>query len=369
MTPIIKWAGGKEKELPYIIQNAPECFEDYYEPFVGGGSVFMAINASHYYINDLSVELKQLYQYIKNQDVVFFDSLMQLCIIWDRAAEYFISIQEELKSLYLKYRNGKYCDSDIKIYIDSLCNKSHSKITAILPLPFSKNKQKLIAEISSSLYSKMKRMRRIEEKKNILPEKDIFDNLETGIKGAIYTYLRTLYNDNSLSSIIHCCLFFFIRNYAYSGMFRYNKKGDFNVPYGGIAYNKKSILPKINYYRSEELVQHFSNTTISGLDFETFFNSYTPKEDDFIFLDPPYDSEFSTYAQNEFSHSDHERLANYLIHHVQCKWLMIIKSTPFIMSLYSNNDNIKISSFEKEYQVSFMNRNQKNTTHLIIKNY
>ena len=306
MAPIIKWAGGKEKELPYILQNA---------------------------------------------------------------TEFFASIHKELELIYLEYRCGKYCEGDIKKEIGSLCDKFHSKILAILPQTLGKNKKKLIAEIISSLYSKMRRMKRIEASKNILPDKDIFDNLETAVKGAIYTHLRMLYNDSSLSPIAHCCLFFFIRNYAYSGMFRYNQKGNFNVPYGGIAYNKKSLLPKIDYYRSEDLLQHFSKTTITGLDFESFFNLHTPKVDDFIFLDPPYDSEFSTYAQNEFSHKDHERLANYLIRHVRCKWLMIIKSTPFIMSLYSNIDNVNISSFEKEYQVSFMNRNQKKATHLIIKNY
>ena len=369
MSPIIKWAGGKEKELPYIIQNTPESFEDYYEPFVGGGSVFMTINANHYYINDLSVELNQLYQYIKSQDNAFFDLLTKLCFIWDKATEFFSLKYRELLSIYLKYRNEEYDEGDIKKRLNYLCDKSQSHIADILPQSFEKNKHKLIVEICSSLCHKMYRMRKIEVSKNMLPEKDIANNLETAIKSGVYTHLRTLYNDKQLSPLIHCCLFFFVRNYAYSGMFRYNKKGDFNVPYGGIAYNKKSLLPKINYYRSNELVHHFSETTITGLDFESFFELNPPKHNDFVFLDPPYDSDFSTYAQNNFSQSDHKRLANYLIHKIRCKWLMIIKSTPFILSLYSNINSINISSFDKEYQVSFMNRNNKKTTHLIIKNY
>lgn len=56
LKPIIKWAGGKEKELKFIIPNLP-IFENYYEPFVGGGSVFAKINAKKYYINDKSSEL------------------------------------------------------------------------------------------------------------------------------------------------------------------------------------------------------------------------------------------------------------------------------------------------------------------------
>lgn len=36
--PFIKWAGGKEKELPYIKENLPKQIKRYIEPFVGGRS-------------------------------------------------------------------------------------------------------------------------------------------------------------------------------------------------------------------------------------------------------------------------------------------------------------------------------------------
>ena len=49
LQPIIKWPGGKEKELQYILPNLPK-FNRYFEPFVGGGSVFMAVQAREYYI-------------------------------------------------------------------------------------------------------------------------------------------------------------------------------------------------------------------------------------------------------------------------------------------------------------------------------
>ena len=52
-----------------------------------------------------------------------------------------------------------------------------------------------------------------------------------------------------------------------------------------------------------------------------------PNEQDFVFLDPPYDSEFSTYAQNAFTKEDQERLADYMINECKAKWMMIIKYT------------------------------------------
>lgn len=48
--------------------------------------------------------------------------------------------------------------------------------------------------------------------------------------------------------------------------------------------------------------------------------------------------------------------------------MLIIKHTDYIYNLY-NQPGISINSFDKEYVVSFMNRNNKKATHLIIKNY
>ena len=163
-------------------------------------------------------------------------------------------------------------------------------------------------------------------------------------------------------------LFVFLRNYAYSGMFRYNDKGEFNVPYGGISYNHKLMQTKVDYYHSPKLLEHFAKTTIENLDFLDFFRKHVPTEKDFVFLDPPYDTEFSTYAQNEFTQADQKRLADYLCEECKAKWQLVIKYTPFIYSLYDRK-GIIIQKFDKKYLVSFMNRNDKDVEHLIITNY
>lgn len=150
-------------------------------------------------------------------------------------------------------------------------------------------------------------------------------------------------------------------------MYRYNKEDKFNVPYGGIGYNIK-LKKKINYLKSIELINHLNNTEIFNLDFEDFFNINKPLKNDFIFLDPPYDSEFSTYAKNEFTQEDQKRLAKYLLEKCEAKWMLVIKNTDFIFELY-NKPNINISDFDKQYLVSFKNRNDKTAKHLLIKNY
>ncbi len=120
--------------------------------------------------------------------------------------------------------------------------------------------------------------------------------------------------------------------------------------------------------QSPELRQHLSSTIIENMDFEAFLLKYPPQPNDFIFLDPPYDSEFSTYAQNQFDMKDQERLASYLLTQCQAKFMLVIKNTPAILNLY-DQPSLNIRTFDKKYLVSFQDRNDRNAEHLIITNY
>ena len=116
LQPIIKWAGGKEKELKYIIPNAPE-YNNYYEPFVGGGSVYAALRAEHYYINDLSSELISLYQNIAGQNMVFFQFADAVDKSWQNAHSFFLFNGGEIIEQYLAYRENQISKEDIKSYV------------------------------------------------------------------------------------------------------------------------------------------------------------------------------------------------------------------------------------------------------------
>ena len=369
LQPIIKWPGGKEKELQYILPNLPK-FNRYFEPFVGGGSVFMAVQAREYYINDFSSELVTLYKYIATSNKAFFRYVKLIDKSWINALKFF-NKNKALIDIYLHYRDEKINKNELKSQICQFCKDKENDILNIIDKTFFSQTCILLKEMETNLFRKMQRMRELEIKKHVLPDNDLLDNIETAIKSAVYMNYRHLYNDAGIikgDKALHCALFFFIRNYAYSGMFRYSSKGDFNVPYGGIAYNSKLMSKKLNYYKTLPLLDHFANTNIYNLDFETFLRETQPSEDDFVFLDPPYDSEFSTYAKNAFTKADQERLANYMISECKAKWMMIIKNTEFIYNLY-NKSGINICTFDKEYIVSFMNRNDKKVTHLLITNY
>lgn len=370
LSPIIKWAGGKEKEVKHIIPNSPMGFNDYYEPFVGGGAVYTSFRARHYFVNDISSELVSLYRYIATSDAGFYRWMDDITVAWKAMLKY-VNAHKELVNLYLNYRKNKVNDAELKALLIEHVDENKLSIKAVLPASFIWHESLYFAELKKNLVRKLVRMRKIEQERHLMPDDDIYDNIETAFMSALYMYFRGLYNDEALKCKhpdLAIALFVFIRNYAYSGMFRYNDKSEFNVPYGGIGYNHKLLDKKIAYYRSEALLQHLKNTVIENRDFEEFFRVHQPKANDFIFLDPPYDSEFSTYAQNEFTKDDQQRLAHFLCNECKAHWMMVIKYTPFIYSLYADK-GLTIKAFDKKYLVSFMNRNDKNAEHLIIMNY
>ena len=92
----------------------------------------------------------------------------------------------------------------------------------------------------------------------------------------------------------------------------------------------------------------------------------TGRETDFMFLDPPYDTEFSDYEGNAFTKLDQARLA-VCLSKTKAKFLLIIKNTPFIEDLYSNGFYIR--RFDKQYTYNVRSRNDRAAEHLIITNY
>ena len=375
MKTFIKWAGGKEKELPFILSQLPKNFDRYIEPFVGGGAVYFAINSKKSYINDKSCELIDLYKYIKEENKEFLEKLNKIYNNWTLLENIVNNNSDIMLGLYKDYCydiennidnleqiKGKYNNKIEEFVID------HNKeFNGILTNSFNHNIDNFMREIKKKLYAKICRMHKIETQKAKMSDADILQNIECALKSAYYVHFRYLYNEKdslNISKEFTSAIFYFIREYCYSAMFRYNSQGKFNVPYGGISYNKKDFKKKINYISSKELTSYMKNTKIYNCDFEDFLNKISPTENDFIFLDPPYDTEFSTYAKNNFDRKEQERLANYLLH-TKAKFMLIIKNTDFIYNLYKNK-GFEIKSFDKKYLVSFMNRNEKNTKHLMI---
>ncbi|GAH81046.1 unnamed protein product, partial [marine sediment metagenome] len=63
--PFLKWAGGKKSLLPYLLQCVPKNYENYYEPFLGGGSLYFALGPKSAHLSDLNEELINTYIQVK----------------------------------------------------------------------------------------------------------------------------------------------------------------------------------------------------------------------------------------------------------------------------------------------------------------
>ena len=376
--PLLKYPGGKEKELIHILPNLPQKAENYYEPFVGGGAVFFALNADKYFINDKSSELMLLYQLIKNEDKEFLDKINQIDHNWKVVEQIVENHAEDISNIYSQYKNNSI--NKLKLYdeISSFVLHNANEFNGLLSPNFNVGIQNFVNELIKSFKNKIVRMVEIEKEKGDLSKEDFLLNIECAFKSAFYMHFRYLYNNAkslNISTPFYIAIYFYIREFCYSSMFRYNCNGQFNVPYGGISYNKKSLLKKLEYFSNIDLLKQLKSSTLSCDDFESFLNTNKPQINDFMFLDPPYDTEFSTYAKNPFDKNDQERLADYLKNECDCYFMLIIKNTDFILSLYPNGQTIKngrkikIQRFDKKYFVSFQNRNNKDAEHLIITNY
>jgi len=273
--------------------------------------------------------------------------------------------------MYKAYSQDECSIEEIRKQLFQFVQCHTQEFKSIFEILFNRDVDNFMRELQRNLLSKVRRMKELEHKKWKLPDQDILANIESALKSAFYMHLRHLYNKTRPYEIplgLATAIFFFVRENAYASMFRYNSQGEFNVPYGGISYNRKDLARKITYMQSPELRQHLSSTIIENMDFEAFLLKYPPQPNDFIFLDPPYDSEFSTYAQNQFDMKDQERLASYLLTQCQAKFMLVIKNTPAILNLY-DQPSLNIRTFDKKYLVSFQDRNDRNAEHLIITNY
>ena len=155
--------------------------------------------------------------------------------------------------------------------------------------------------------------------------------------------------------------FYYQRKTCFRGMLRYNKNGKFNIPFGKY---KTINYDDLNNSKYEELL---NRTEILNKDFTYIFENYN-HENNFMFIDPPYDSEFTDYGYCEFGKKEHLKLAEYF-KTTKIKCLLIIGKTDFIQELYKE---YIIDEYEKKYRFKLYDNRINdliNTKHLIIKNY
>jgi DNA adenine methylase len=169
-----------------------------------------------------------------------------------------------------------------------------------------------------------------------------------------------MFNDISEKKYSDALLYFFINKTAYSGMIRYNSKGEFNVPFGRYQHLNTALVTK----QHSELLKR---AAIYNFDYKYIFDMSQP--DDFMFLDPPYDCIFSDYGNEEykdgFNDVCHEQLAQDF-KNLKCKALLVIGRTPLTEKLYGD---MIIDEYAKNYSVNIRNRFKSVAAHILVANY
>lgn len=370
--PLLKWPGGKSTEFEYIKHLIPEHTR-YVEPFFGGGAVFFKLAPSKAIINDIADELVDLYRFVKgdlNTDELRAE-LNTYADVWDAIDDYIVPLEEQVTKAYRKLYDGEIDSAELKALIQTMVDDEAQAFKSLFSEDFCVDSDNLAGQIVKNLSQKLIRTVKVERNTpGGFSKEDLFKNIETGFKSGFYMHFRDLLNRSKtykISRAKHIANWYYVREYCYASMFRFNSKGEFNIPYGGIGYNKKSLRGKIDYMFSPDVQELFKTTDIFKKDFAELVDEIKLTENDFVFLDPPYDTEFSSYEGNTFDQDDQKRLADFVAN-TSAKCMMVIKETPYIKSLYSD-DKFTVESFEKSYLYNVRGRNNRDVNHLIIRNY
>ena len=118
--------------------------------------------------------------------------------------------------------------------------------------------------------------------------------------------IRYLFNTKSLNSIDNTTLFFFLNRTCFNGLYRVNKAGKFNVPFG--KYSTPTICDSSTIFADSKLLQ---KVEIMTGDFEQTFNKINGNT--FFYFDPPYrplsnTSSFNDYTKEDFNDDAQIRL-------------------------------------------------------------
>lgn len=118
--PFVKWVGGKRQLLGKILPKVPKEFNNYYEPFIGGGAVFFNLDIPNKaFINDINGQLINTYLKIKDNSLELISYLDDLnegvydltryLSIRERFNEKILKNEDDVESPALFITLNKYC--------------------------------------------------------------------------------------------------------------------------------------------------------------------------------------------------------------------------------------------------------------------
>jgi DNA adenine methylase len=192
-------------------------------------------------------------------------------------------------------------------------------------------------------------------------------------KSFYYRVARTRFNETRLQTgvegdIEKAALLFYLNKTCYNGLYRVNKKGGFNVPWG--RYKNPSIFDEKNIRAVHNVLAR------SGVDIRCDDCRATTKNaraEDFIYFDPPYQpvsstANFTEYTTQSFGWEDQERLAETFRELDERGCLLMLSNSPRVEKLYAKS-HYRIERVKASRAISCIGSKRGPVDELLIMNY
>lgn len=224
---------------------------------------------------------------------------------------------------------------------------------------FSLNSEKsIISDSNEELINTYKQIR--DNVENVIKILKTFENTESFYYDIRKKSTHLLDDDYRAARLI------FLNKTCFNGLYRVNKQGLFNVPYGK---GKSNFLNEIVLHDAHIYLQE---TEIFYADYLNTLNEFAEKGD-FVFLDPPYypiakNSDFQRYTKEFFYHEDQVKLKNEFVRLVElgCKVLLTNSDHPFILEIYKD---FEVKIIETKRMISSNSNTRLGKDIIVIGNY
>lgn len=172
----------------------------------------------------------------------------------------------------------------------------------------------------------------------------------------------------SMSPVEKASRFIYLNKTCYNGLFRVNRSGHFNAPFG--RYKNPNIVNEDGLYKVRDyLTAH--QVEIQNQDFEVCMHG--AKAGDFVYIDPPYDpvsdsSNFTGYAKNGFSRNEQDRLKQAVdaLNEKGAYVMLSNSNTPFINDLYAD---YRIETVNAKRMINSVAQKRGEISEVLVMNY
>ena len=197
------------------------------------------------------------------------------------------------------------------------------------------------------------------------------------LTGGNYPYSKDVFldirswNTREVSDLKRAARFIYLNRTAFNGMYRVNKSGQFNVPFG--KYSNPQICDAENLKKVSSVLK---NTKIENGSYKYVLDE--AKSGDFVYFDPPYypvskTASFTAYSNDAFLQKEQEELRDaYLELHKRGCFVMLSNSdTPFIEGLFNayENDGVKVNKVLAGRNINSKAEGRGKVSEVLVTNY